>query len=131
MLRRPKHSKNEAVAPEEEEEEEEGEEEEDYIRSALDECFVLFRTGVRVTIRQPVGQSVRHSVHPSRCRASPGIRDKILCLCIGKYYRILLGRSILFMHLVYVSLDEGLTQENRRTGRRQTYCHTASGILTV
>jgi hypothetical protein len=126
MLRRPKHSKNEVVAPKEEEEEEE-EEEEYYIHSAVDECFVLFITRVRVTIRQPVGQSV----HPSRCGPSPGSRDKILCLCIGKYYRIVLGRSILFMHLVYVSLDEGLTQENRRTGRTQTYCHTASGILTV
>jgi hypothetical protein len=73
-------------------------------------------------------QPVRQSVHPSWCRVSPGIRDKFLFLCIGKYY-IVLGHSILFMHLVYISLDEGLTQDNRRKGRKQTYCHTASGIL--
>ena len=77
-----------------------------YICGAADECFVLFRIGVRVTIRLPVGQSVSQSVHPSWCLASPGTRDKIsvywkrLSYCLGtpshiyESYLYILGREI-------------------------------------
>jgi hypothetical protein len=99
-----------------------------YICGAADECFVLFRIGVRVTIRLPVGQSVSPSIRLG-VEHLLGLVTKFLCT--GKDYHIVLGRPLIFMNLIYIFLDERSTQDNRRTESTQRCGHTASGILTV